>query len=93
MMPKRTKKRIVFRVPFTQNEVVNTRSLLITSFAALCAATAARAQGTPSASARPALGEIRGRLVDSVAGRAITSGSVAVRRIGDSAFAGGALPK
>ena len=92
-MPKRGKTLIVFRMPLTQNEVVNTRSLLMTSFAVLCAATAAAGQATPPATARPPLGEIRGRLTDSVAGRAIASGSIAVRRVGDSAFAGGALPK
>ncbi len=92
-MPKRAKKLIVFWMPLTQNEVVNTRSLLMTSFAVLCAATAAAGQATPPTPARPPLGEIRGRLTDSVAGRAIASGSVAVRRVGDSAFASGALPK
>ncbi len=76
-----------------RNQVVKTRSLLMTSFAALCAATTAAAQGSPPTNTRAPLGEIRGRLTDSVAGRAITSGSVAVRRVGDSAFAGGALPK
>ena len=92
-MANRAKRRIVFPMPFTQNDFVITRSLLISSFAALCAATAAAGQGTPPANARPPLGEIRGRLIDSVAGRAIASGSIAVRRVGDSAFAGGALPK
>ncbi|MEP6729939.1 MAG: outer membrane beta-barrel family protein [bacterium] len=38
-------------------------------------------------------GEIRGRLVDSVSQHAVTSGSITVRRVGDSSFAGGALPK
>src|SRR5215471_1884336 len=45
--------------------------------------------------ARPAggSGEIRGKLIDSASGRAVTSGSIAVRRAGDSLFVGGALPK
>jgi ferric enterobactin receptor len=38
-------------------------------------------------------GEIRGRLVDSASGRAVTTGSVAVRHAGDSLFVSGALPK
>ena len=90
---KRLKRRIVFPVDFTQKDFVITRSLFISSFAALCAATVAIAQGTPPANAQAPIGEIRGRLTDSVAGRAIASGSIAVRRVGDSAFAGGALPK
>jgi hypothetical protein len=89
-MVKRAKRRIVFPVPFTQNKVVNTRSLLMTAFAALCAASAAFGQATPPTDARAPLGEIRGRLTDSVAGRAIASGSIAVRRVGDTAFAGSA---
>lgn len=36
-------------------------------------------------------GEIRGRLVDSASGRAVTGGSITIRR--DTAFAGGTLPK
>ena len=52
---------------------------------------AAQTAGVP----RPALGggEITGRLVDSLSGRPVTTGSVAVRRAQDSAFASGALPK
>jgi len=38
-------------------------------------------------------GEIRGKLIDSASGRAVTSGSIAVRRAGDSLFVSGALPK
>jgi outer membrane receptor protein involved in Fe transport len=38
-------------------------------------------------------GEIRGRLADSASGRAVTGGSVTLRRAGDSSFASGALPK
>jgi outer membrane receptor protein involved in Fe transport len=40
-----------------------------------------------------AIGEISGRLTDSVSGRAVVSGSITVRRAGDSTFASGALPK
>ncbi len=39
------------------------------------------------------IGEIRGTITDSVSGRAVTSGSITVRRAGDSSFAGGSLPK
>ena len=49
-------------------------------------------QASPVRPAGPS-GEIRGKLVDSASGHAVTSGSVAVRRAGDSLFAGGALPK
>ena len=44
---------------------------------------------------RPASGpgEIRGKLVGSVASHAVTSGSVTIRRQPDSVFAGGALPR
>lgn len=45
------------------------------------------------AGAAGATGEIRGRLVDSASHQPIGSGSVTVRRVGDSTFAGGALPK
>ena len=38
-------------------------------------------------------GEIRGKLVDSTTGHAVTTGSVSVRRAGDTAFVSGALPK
>ena len=38
-------------------------------------------------------GEIRGKLIDSATGRAVTTGSIAVRRAGDSLFVSGALPK
>src|SRR6185503_2459492 len=38
-------------------------------------------------------GEVRGHLVDSVTGQPVTTGSVAVRRVGDSTFVSGALPK
>ena len=55
---------------------------------------AAAAAAAPGAR-RPAagIGEILGRLVDSVSGRPVTRGSVAVRRAQDSAFASGALPR
>lgn len=51
-----------------------------------------RAQGRAPAAAA-GIGEIRGRLVESGSGRAISGGSVAVRRVGDSAIVGGALPQ
>src|SRR4029078_13441195 len=38
-------------------------------------------------------GEIRGKLIDSATRRAVTTGSIAVRRAGDSLFVSGALPK
>ncbi|MEO8623228.1 MAG: TonB-dependent receptor, partial [bacterium] len=53
------------------------------------------AQAQAPVAGRPAggIGEIQGRLVDSASAAAITSGSITVRRAGDSGFAGGALPK
>src|SRR5258705_12597189 len=39
------------------------------------------------------IGEIRGTITDSVSGRAVTHGSITVRRADDSSFAGGTLPK
>jgi outer membrane receptor protein involved in Fe transport len=39
------------------------------------------------------IGEIRGRITDSLSGRAVMTGSITVRRAGDSSFAGGSLPK
>ena len=38
-------------------------------------------------------GEIRGRVTDSATGRPVTGASITVRRLGDSMFAGGALPR
>jgi ferric enterobactin receptor len=69
------------------------RGFFVTAAAALVSITngAAAQQGTPVRTAGP--GEIRGKLVDSASGQAVTSGSVAVRRVGDSVFVSGALPK
>jgi ferric enterobactin receptor len=51
-------------------------------------------QASPAAPAPPVeAGEIRGRLADSATGRTISVGSITVRRLGDSLFAGGALPR
>src|SRR5262249_26051199 len=48
----------------------------------------------PAANRGPAgVGEIIGKLVDSVNHRPVAGGSITVRRVGDSSFAGGALPK
>ena len=51
------------------------------------------AQQTPPARLVGGPGEIRGKLIDSASGRAVTTGSIAVRRAGDSLFVSGALPK
>ena len=51
-------------------------------------------QGVDAArSAATAPGEIRGRLADSATGRPLAGASITVRRLGDSLFAGGALPR
>jgi ferric enterobactin receptor len=70
------------------------RALLIFSLVVLAGADSAAAQ-TPVAKrpAAPGVGEILGHLVDSASGRAVTGGSVSVRRADDSTFASGALPK
>ena len=49
--------------------------------------------GAPNRALASGPGEIRGRLVDSASHQPIGSGSVTVRRVGDSSFAGGTLPK
>ncbi len=73
---------------------MNIRALLVASIAAVAVASAASAQRGASPTAPTAgVGEIRGRLVDSVAGHPVATGSIAVRRAGDSLFVSGALPK
>jgi ferric enterobactin receptor len=69
------------------------RSLYAAAFALMCALDLAAGQtgSPPRAPAGP--GEIRGRLVDSASGRSVATGSIAVRRVGDSTFVSGALPK
>jgi outer membrane receptor protein involved in Fe transport len=57
-------------------------------FVAAIAAPALRAQPAR----QPGPGELRGRLVESGSGTAIGAGSITLRRAGDTAFAGGALP-
>ncbi|MEO7455022.1 MAG: TonB-dependent receptor [Gemmatimonadaceae bacterium] len=55
-----------------------------------------QAQVAAPPSARPVaagIGEIVGKLVDSASGRPVASGSITVRRAGDSTFANGALPR
>jgi ferric enterobactin receptor len=70
-----------------------TRILSVAFLATLCAFGHSAGQTpTPSRTASGP-GEIRGHLVDSASGRAIGAGSVSVRRVGDSTFATGALPK
>ena len=69
------------------------RILLLPLLALSVTTTALPAQAPVPARAPAALGEITGKLVDSTSGRPVTSGSVTVRRAGDSTFAGGALPK
>jgi outer membrane cobalamin receptor len=69
---------------------------LLCAISLLCGAQAARAQAGANAPARGAsgIGEIRGRLVEAGSGRAISGGSVTIRRAGrDTGFAGGALPR
>jgi ferric enterobactin receptor len=59
----------------------------------LAALYGARAQSAPGAQTAAGVGEIRGRLTDGAGTEAVAGGSITVRRVSDSAFAGGALPK
>src|SRR5260221_8539890 len=69
-------------------------SVLLLATAAMCAGTVdAQAPAAAPRSAGGGVGEIHGRLADSTSGRAVTSGSVTLRRASDTAFAGGALPQ
>jgi outer membrane receptor protein involved in Fe transport len=68
--------------------------VILAAFLVLCCVRPGAAQVAPQPRAPiGGPGEIRGRLVDSVSGKAVTSGSVAVRRAGDATFVSGALPK
>lgn len=70
------------------------RAVVPSALALLCAIGTAGAQvrgAMPPQTAGSA--EIHGRLIDSTSGQPVGSGSVAVRRAGDSAFVSGALPK
>src|ERR687895_780210 len=61
----------------------------------LLSAGASHAQQPPGAPPRApsGVGEIRGRLVEAGTERAVTGGSITVRRASDTSFAGGALPR
>src|SRR6185503_8746704 len=63
--------------------------------ATLLSAPALQAQNPPSAppprAAAAGPGEIRGKVVDSVSGRAVPTAAITVRRASDSSFASGAL--
>ena len=61
--------------------------------AVLGRASAATAQAPIANRALAGVGEIIGKLTDSVSHRPFTGGAITVRRVGDSSFAGGALPK
>lgn len=72
--------------------LASSRFAALSAFLLLGSAHLATAQGRAPALAA-GIGEIRGRLVESGSGRAITGGSVTVRRVGDSSSVGGALPR
>ena len=63
-------------------------AIFVASAVIVLSAAAANAQATPAG-----IGQIEGRLADSTSGAAVTSGSITIRRQGDTTFAGGALPK
>ncbi|MEO5816873.1 MAG: TonB-dependent receptor [Gemmatimonadaceae bacterium] len=66
-------------------------SAILLSLAAHAAA--AQAPVSPNRALASGPGEIRGRLVDSASHQPVGSGSITVRRAGDTTFAGGTLPK
>ncbi len=74
-------------------DIVRLRSVLVASSALLAAVSHVQAQGGARATPPAGSGEIRGHLVDSDAGHPVATGSIAVRRVGDSVFVSGALPK
>ena len=67
-------------------------SLLLVTFVLTTLRLSAQMPGGKEA-ATAGVGQIRGRIVDSVSSRAVTTGSLTVRRAADSSFAGGSLPK
>jgi ferric enterobactin receptor len=74
---------------------IQSRSIaLLASLVLLAAPASARAQGAAAPRASGGVGEIHGRLVQTGSERAVTAGSVTVRRAGpDSSFVSGALPR
>ncbi|HEY8176355.1 MAG TPA: hypothetical protein VIF32_11715, partial [Gemmatimonadaceae bacterium] len=65
--------------------------MLVTAPALTVAPLSAGQAQVPARAIAPGPGEIRGKLVDSISGRAVGAGSITVRRASDSAFASGAL--
>ena len=78
---------------FSHSVIEMHRRVLFVLLALLIGGTSVVAQVPAPGRAPAAIGEISGKLADSASGRPVTSGSVTVRRAGDSTFAGGALPK
>jgi ferric enterobactin receptor len=62
-------------------------------FAALVSTAPLAAQAAGASRAAAGVGEVVGRLADSASKRPVLTGSITMRRVGDSTFAGGALPK
>ena len=79
-------------VAFSLN-VCRLRITLVVGIMLILSAPHARAQVPVRDVATQPLGDIRGRLVDSVSLRPVTGGSVTAIRASDSAFAGGGLPR
>jgi ferric enterobactin receptor len=75
--------------------MANSRILKSALASLMCAAAATIASAqTPAPIRAPAgVGEIVGKLADSISQRPVAGGSITVRRVGDSSFAGGALPR
>jgi ferric enterobactin receptor len=70
------------------------RQAILVVSALLYSAAAIEAQATQPSLQRPAApGQIEGKLADSATGATITTGSITIRRLRDTTFAGGTLPK
>lgn len=89
----RNRVQATLRIPTTHSRPIALYGTVL--FALMLFAQLAGAQAAPPAGRGGATppGEIRGRIVDSASQRAITGGSITVRRAGDTAFVGGALPR
>src|SRR3569833_756879 len=81
---------------YKSNALRRTLPTVLTILASISAGIRAQTPARPaSLGARPpvGVGSITGKLTDSTSGRPVTSGSITVRRAGDSTFASGALPQ
>jgi outer membrane receptor protein involved in Fe transport len=73
--------------------LVSRWSLSVVLLSTVCASHASSQGSSEIRPPRTAIGEIRGRITDSATGRPLSDGSITVRRLGDSLFAGGTLAR